>query len=308
MNLSSTIKNLLKGGLLINKKVPLSTLSLIHSWNIRFGKYFYRKRYTAEEVVDKMIMMGMKKGSNIFIHSSWDSFYNYKGTEEELIDAILAAIGKEGTLAMPAYPLLKKGKIFDVRKSVTAAGLLPETFRHYPNVKRSVNVRHSVCALGPHAEYLTSEHHHSSVCFDEKSPYGKLRNIDALVFNLGLPPFFIGTIVHTVESTLRNSIPYFADFYINTQYETNVYKDEFGQIREYKSLLERGQLDKSKAVRSDYLHTKLIVKKYFDKSFYSMCKISNLNISVFDARYTQDKLIELAQKGIVLYITPRLKK
>lgn len=303
MNLSSNLKNRIKRILFIDEKKALSTLSLLHCWNIRIGKYFWRKKYTAKDVVDKMVMMGMKSGSNVFIHSSWDSFYNYEGTEEELIDGILAVIGEKGTLAMPAYPLLRKGKIFDVRKSVTAAGLLAEAFRNYPDVKRSINVRHSVCALGPLADYLTSEHHLSVVCFDEKSPYGRLGDISALIFNIGLPPFFIGTIVHTVECTLRNTMVYFANFYVDGKYMVNVYKDRFGKIKEYKSLLERKQ-----AIRTDYFHTKFIVKRYFDKSAYSVCKISNLSISVFDAKYTQRRLIELAKQGIVLYITPRFKR
>lgn len=302
MNLYCKIKRKIKKTLLISEKAPLSTLFLVHSWNIRLGKYFWKKKYTAKDVVHRMIDCGMKGGSNVFIHSSWDSFYNYIGNEEELINEILAVIGKTGTLIMPAYPLLRKGKIFNVKKSITAAGLLAETFRLYSGVKRSINVRHSVCALGPQADYLTSDHHHSLICFDEKSPYGRLGDINALIFNLGLPPFFIGTIVHTVECILRNTVRYFADFYIDDQYETNVYKDEMGQIKEYRSLLEKKQ-----AVRSDYFRTKYIVKKYFDKSAYSVCRISNLNISVFDARYTQERLVELAQRGIVLYITPKYR-
>lgn len=54
--------------------------------------------------------MGMKNGSNIFIHSTWDEMYNYNGSEENLIDAILEVIGPEGTLIMPACPYYVKGK------------------------------------------------------------------------------------------------------------------------------------------------------------------------------------------------------
>lgn len=155
----------------------------------------------------------MKNGSNIFIHSTWDEMYNYNGSEENLIDAILEVIGPEGTLIMPALPLLRKGKIFDVKKSITGAGTLAETFRRYPGVKRSINVQHSVCALGPQSDFLLKEHHLGESCWDEKSPYFRLSQIDALVFTLGLRRYYIGTMLHCVESVLRKSYPYYSSFY-----------------------------------------------------------------------------------------------
>lgn len=69
---------------------------------------------------------------------------------------------------MPAYPLLRRNKIF-MRRSVTAAGMLAETFRNYL-MYYEVLMRHSACAVGPNAQYLVGEHHKSLICFDEYSP------------------------------------------------------------------------------------------------------------------------------------------
>lgn len=295
-------KLLLKKVLFIDAHAPLSTLFLLKSWNVRIGKYIYKKKYTTEEIISKMRFLGLKAGSNVFIHSSWDSFYNYLGNEQELIDAILNVIGKKGTLAMPAYPLKRKNKIFDINKSVTAAGLLAETFRKYPQVKRSINERHSVCSLGPLSEILTCAHSESLICFDEKSPYYRMCDNDFLIFSLGLPPYFIGTVIHTVEAVLRNSVPYFSQFYTENSFEICCYRDESGDVKKYRFLSESGV-----AVRTDYIKVKYIVKRYFDNKKYGNVMLSNLNISFFDANYTRDRLIDLAMKGIVLYTTPRFK-
>ncbi len=94
---------------------------------------------------------------------------------------------------MPAYPLLRnENSIFDVRNTPTGAGLIAEEFRHYPGVKRSLNRQHSVCALGPMSDFLLGEHHLSKTCWDEKSPYYKLGEINAIVFTLGLGKVFVG--------------------------------------------------------------------------------------------------------------------
>jgi aminoglycoside N3'-acetyltransferase len=258
----------------------------------------YRSKYSAGELIGFMQKQGLKKGSNVLLHSSWNEFYNFKGSPNDFIDAIIEAIGPEGTLVMPAYPFLrKKESIFDIQRTPTAAGLIPEVFRNYPGVKRSVNI-HSVCAFGKHADFLTRDHIHSATCWDRQSPYYRLSEIDGIVFGIGLGKAFVGTIMHTVDSLLREEIPYFAQFFTGKQKmkvklsDGTVYEQEFLTAAEdFKNFF------------TDNHHYK-IVDSYFDYAMFSRKRFSNLKVNFYNVNYMINRGIELGRKGIVVYIKP----
>ena len=277
----------------IPQNQTLTLRSFQKYFRLRFGPWVYKKKINTKDSIEEMKKMGMKNGSNIFIHSTWDEMYNYNGSEENLIDAILEVIGPEGTLIMPALPLLRKGKIFDVKKSITGAGTLAETFRRYPGVKRSINVQHSVCALGPQSDFLLKEHHLGESCWDEKSPYFRLSQIDALVFTLGLRRYYIGTMLHCVESVLRKSYPYYSSFYTREPVK-HEYIDYDGEHKYYYCYDNR-------YVRYKFFATKRMTKKHFNKNWYACSQISNLIIGVYHAKEIIPHLINLGKKGIDVY-------
>lgn len=269
-----------------------------------YGPIFYKEKISTSNILEAMKNMGMTEGSNVFIHCSWDEFYNYEGSEEELIDAILNVIGQSGTLIMPAFPLLKSGKIFNVKKTVTSAGMFAEIFRKYPGVKRSINIQHSVCAFGPQADFLLSEHHLGETCWDEKSPYYKLSQINTLVFSLGLRKYYIGAMVHCVESILRKEVPYYASFFKSEPTWYNYVLNSGNEILQYKHY----ELADGKYIRiSKHLGTAKITKKYFNPEFCCFSKVSNLRISMYRANLVIPKMIELGRKGIDIYKYPRKK-
>lgn len=263
-----------------------------------FEKLIFRKKYTADDIIDCLKKAGVPSGRPLVVHSAMGAFYNYKGTANELIDKLLEFIGTEGTLCMPAYPNDKfnTGIVFDVRSSKSAAGYLSEIFRKYPNVRRSLNQLHSVCALGRDAEYITSEHHLSDICFDEHSPYQKIEKLGGFTVNLGMPKWYVGTAEHICEAKLYGKVPYFTEkFRIEKEY---TYLDYDGNVFKHK-------MHSSSDLQ--YLRQKSprIIDKYFDKSKYTRIKLSNIWITVFDIQYLSEKLSDLAQKGITIYKTPK---
>ena len=235
-------------------------------------KLLYRKHYDAKEIISIMKSMGMQPGDVVFIHSSMREFYNYNGTAEELIETIESYLGPEGTLAMPAYPpkfwelsrtcLTKDYKgnkapiLFDVKETPTGAGYLAETFRKMPDVKRSINLQHSVCAKGKYADYLVSEHHLSRTCWDEKSPYYKLVTLNAKVFSFGLT-YFVPTIHHCCESILWGKYDYFDQFFKRDI--TYNYKDINGTVGCHR-------MQTIDIIRKP--ENKRFIKKYFEKSLF----------------------------------------
>ena len=139
MSFRERVIRIIKGILFLEQTDSLSVFYILKRWNIRFGRFFYHKKYSTADIVAVLRELGVNKGSNIFIHSAWDSFYNFKDDIESLLDSIINLIGPEGTLAMPAIPVTKPGKIFNVKRTPTSAGMLAELFRRYPGVSRSRN-------------------------------------------------------------------------------------------------------------------------------------------------------------------------
>lgn len=278
----------------VPKNDGLSRANIIKYIRLKYGPYLYKKKYGTAEIIAIMKDFGMKSGSNVFIHSSWNEFYNYTGSEQELIEAILGVIGPTGTLAMPAYPLRRKGRIFNLKKSVTKGGLLAEEFRKYPGVKRSINDRHSVCALGPMADFLLNEHHLGDNCWDEKSPYYKLSQIDCIVFTLGLSKYFFGTMVHCVEGVLWKDYPYFRDMFSESKNE-HQYIDYDGQTKSYYCY------DGIKRTLPGFFKERKFLRKYIK---YQHSSVSNLGITAFRAKQVIPMMIENGRKGVILYSMP----
>jgi aminoglycoside 3-N-acetyltransferase len=264
---------------------------------MRINKILYKKKYTTGDIIKLMKNMGLKKGATVFIHSSWDQFFNYTGTIMDFIDAILTEIGTEGTLAMPAYFTLqqqKKDIIYSIEKTPTLAGMIAETFRRYPNVKRSID-RHAICAVGTNTDYLINEHKYSITSWDEKSPYYKLGELEALIFSIGLSKYDIGASCHCAESILKDKVPYFSSMVSQEKAKMKfilndgsiIIKDCFWFNRRWTNTSKRRVL------------------KHFDNSKFIRTKISNLRVNMYDAKYLINKIIELGRKGIVLYSFPK---
>jgi len=270
----------------------------------KIERLFYKRSYSTQEIIALMKSMGLKKGATVFVHSSWSEFYNYIGSINEFIDAILAEIGSDGTLAMPAYPdyslITKPDSIFYINSTPTVAGKIAETFRNYPDVKRSVN-RHSVCALGYMSSYLIDEHQFSTTCWDDKSPYYKLAELDALIFSFGLGKYFIGTAIHCASSILKDEVPYFARFFdkktilkIELEDKTIYSKESYDSQDGFFRYITKGS-------RRNFI-------KHLDKSQYTRKKISNLSVNVYNARYLINESISLGRRGIVTYKRPNPSK
>lgn len=294
-------KAIIKACLGIKKKEGLNMRALIRSWHRRLGPIFYKQKYSAHDVVLAMEQAGMKKGSSILIQSSWSEFYNCTNTPNELINEILDFLGPEGTLCMACMPYIKDNEPFDLVNAKTTAGYFAECFRKVPGVKRSINTRHSVCAIGKNADYLLSEHHLGETAWDEKSPYYKLSLIDGLVFGFGLGSHWMGTIAHCPESLLKDKVPYYTDLWDKEMTEYR-YIDYDGIEKSYKnySMPESGP----KMRLTSYFKQRWIIEKYLHSHYQH---VSNLQISCFEAKEVVTVLTDLARKGINICLTPSKK-
>ena len=290
-----------KLGCVIKKITGINDISMFRK-KIKCGieKIIYRKKYDENDLVLKLQEMGVKRGCVVCIHSSMKEFFNYTGTAQDLIRKIMDVISDEGTLIMPSFPQNslreKNDYVFDPTNDATGAGYLAETFRKFPNVRRSKNVQHSVCAWGKYADWLVKDHHLCYDCWDVNSPWQRMITLNAIVLNLGLPRSFMGTFHHCVESVLQYEHPYWAQFF--NEEKTYKYYNENHEIETYKawtSTIDRRTRKKN-------------VTKYFTKKDWSIKSISNLEIKAFYTNNCFPKMLQLGRKGISVYYVPSPKK
>jgi aminoglycoside 3-N-acetyltransferase len=251
-----------------------------------------RRRYTANDLVRALIPLGLKPGTTVFVHSSWNEFFNLDGRPVDLIDALLETIGPRGTLAMPAFPPYAfqedPSSIFDVRRTPTAAGLLAEAFRRRSGVRRSINMNHSVCAVGPEADFLLRDHHRSETSWDQLSPYYRLRDVDALIIGLGVGRLQ-ATALHCVDSLLWREVPFFR--LLAQEPRTYRYLDAAGQPGEHSWTPLKGKLARPE----------LVVPHL---PGYSEAKPFGLASFCVSARQLIDTAVDLGRRGITMWVDP----
>jgi aminoglycoside 3-N-acetyltransferase len=249
-------------------------------------------RYGEAELRAALDRVGIRAGATLLLHSAWDEFYNYEGGPLELVRVVQNHLGPSGTLVMPAYPLrARPNEVFDVRRAATGAGLLPELFRRLPGARRSINLIHSVAALGPNADYLVRDHHRSETPWDQHSPYARLAEVGGVVVCAGLPRSFgYGTVQHCPESLLYHELPYF--HLVFGEPVTYRYRDDSGSEGLHTIRRRTGRFRVQR------------VRPYIDTGQVRVTHVSNLRIQAADARYLVDRLVELARRGITMYYWP----
>jgi aminoglycoside 3-N-acetyltransferase len=250
---------------------------------------------TLDAVEGFLARAGIRGGDTVMVHSAWEPLSSGRFGAGELVKRLLAVVGPEGTLAMPAFPpnsAQVSGAVFDVRRTPSAGGLLTEAFRRYPGVKRSINLNHSVCAIGPNADFLTQDHHRSETSWDAFSPYFRLREIDdAWIIGLGVGHRLkVATSLHCVESALWKENAYFRKLFRDEVCYS--YKTATGEMGQHCYKRRVGQI-----------YTPKLAKHFASDELMEDC-IEGLEVYAIRARPLIDKAIALGREGKTMYVWP----
>lgn len=164
-------------------------------------------------------------------------------------------------------------------------------FRRMPGVRRSINLIHSVSAVGPNADFLVRDHHRSETPWDERSPYARLADVDAVVVCLGLPRSFgFATAQHCPESLLYHEIPYYRKVF--SEPLTYCYRDESGQEGTHQIRRRTGRFRPNS------------IRRYLRPDRVRITHLSNLRVQAIDAAYLIERLVEVARQGRTHYYWP----
>ncbi|EWY41278.1 aminoglycoside N(3')-acetyltransferase [Skermanella stibiiresistens SB22] len=174
-----------------------------------------RRPIRLAELEGDLAAAGLPDGAVVFVHSSLSKLGFVEGGAATVLAALESAVvARGGTLAMPAftmtgsmYETLRSGPRFDARMTPTGMGKIAETLRQDPRARRSIHPTHSVVALGPRADWLVADHHHSPFAFDADSPLGRVLEADGWLMGLGtdLGPV---TFYHVLEDLRGDSFPF----------------------------------------------------------------------------------------------------
>ena len=181
---------------------------------------------TKATIVRGLRKLGLKEGDVVTVHSALSSFGKVEGGPRTVVDALLEAIGKTGTLLMPTA---SSDKPYNFRKSPSSMGAISEEFRKRRGTVRSMCPIMPTSALGPLARGLVENHHRSKSPYIN-SPYDLAAKAGAYVLLLGVDQDR-STTLHCAEALAP--APY-------TREVQGQYVDEKGKVRTYKATLGAG--------------------------------------------------------------------
>lgn len=162
---------------------------------------------TKTRLIEDLNSGGLKSGQTVIIHSSLSSLGWVCGGPITLIQALIEVVTKNGNIVMPTHsedytePSYWKNPAVDeswwqtIREEMPAyqpeitpcrgIGVVPETFRKFPNVKRSSHPAVSFAAWGQNSDYITKEHSLKN-SLGENSPLGKVYNLKGKILLIGV--------------------------------------------------------------------------------------------------------------------------
>jgi aminoglycoside 3-N-acetyltransferase len=160
---------------------------------------------SSKEIQAALQELNIPKNRIVIIHSSLFKLGIIEGGTTGIYKCLQQELGDEATIVMPAFSFsFGQSRVWHAKETRSEVGALTEYFRKNIATSRSIHPFHSVSAVGPLAEEITSGHCLSS--FGPNSAFQKLYELDAI--NLSFGTEFIGgaTYLHIGEEDLN--VPY----------------------------------------------------------------------------------------------------
>ncbi|WP_226659346.1 aminoglycoside N(3)-acetyltransferase [Pseudalkalibacillus hwajinpoensis] len=163
--------------------------------------------HTVSSLVEDFQELGVKEGMTMIVHTSLSSLGWVCGGAEAVIQALMEAVGEEGTLVMPAqsagnsdpsewmappvpeswWPIIREHMPAYSKETTATRGMgtVAELFRQFPGVVRSEHPMYSFSAWGKEKDYVT-ENQLLQAGFGEKSPLEKIYELDGKILLIGV--------------------------------------------------------------------------------------------------------------------------
>ncbi len=228
MNMVAMVSYLYKKVALLNPKIEVKLRQLYWRNSDKFGRFNPNVKTAAssmvktadavdfDEIISQLKIWGVKEGSLIIVHSSYDSLRETGLKPTEIILKLRDLIGDLGTIAMPVIRSYKEEPeaskkyltsykppkcIYNPRRTPVSSGLLPTFLMRTKGAEISLHPLNPLCAIGPLAKEMMSE----NIKGKNPSPHGRnsswkfCLDHNAIVIGLGTDLRHHNTIGHVAE-------------------------------------------------------------------------------------------------------------
>jgi len=185
-----------------------------------------RFEFNREEMALDLEGMGLREGDTVLVHSSLSSIGYVPGGAETVIDALMEAVGDDGTVVVPTLT----GQMSDSPENPPAfssdrpswTGTIPEALRKREGACRSHHPTHSVAAIGKRARKVTEGHEYAMTPCGSDTPYLKVAEAQGKIL-------FLGATLNS--NTTFHSVEELAKLYYHLQPEPTICELEIGGKR-----------------------------------------------------------------------------
>ena len=140
------------------------------------------------DLVRDLVALGVRRGDLLMVHSSLRSLGFVDGGPETVVNALLQALGPQGTLVVPTFTYPTAGDpmfVFDPVHTPSQMGAISEAARQRPHAHRSIHLAHSIAAIGPLAQTIATSGGASG--WDADSPMRQVFDRNGRYLLLGVP-------------------------------------------------------------------------------------------------------------------------
>ncbi len=162
-------------------------------------------KLTRKELDEALAAVGVAAGDGLLVHSALQFLGKPEGRLQMYLDALLAAIGPKGTLAVPTFPFtFNRGLDYDTANTPSKdMGVFSEFVRTQPSARRTTHPMQSLAVIGAAAEDLAVRDTLSA--FDDGSAFERMLELKFKLLLLGAD-VQAASIVHYSEQ--RAAVPY----------------------------------------------------------------------------------------------------
>ena len=163
------------------------------------------KTVTRPELAALLRDLGIRRGDGLMVHSALQFLGQPEGGPQLFLQALLEAVGPQGTLAVPAFNFgFARGLAYDPANTPSAQmGVLSELVRCHPQARRTPHPLQSLAVIGRWSDDLAGRD--TPCAFDPGSAFERLLELDFKLLLLGADVYAV-SMVHYCEQ--RAGVPY----------------------------------------------------------------------------------------------------
>lgn len=255
---------------------------------------------TKSRLLENLTQIGIKQGDEVLVHSSLSRIGFLENGARTFIEALLEAVGSEGTILMPTSPnnvyqlnYIRNTPFFDVLNSPSKTGKITEVFRTWPLSKRSLHPTEPVSALGKKADYFIKDHFNQLTPYNERSPFYKISEQKGKILYVGVTLSMAGTNLHTLEDAVNFKFP----VYHQEEFDFEVI-DENGNSHSIRTKVHDPEWSKKRKCDD-------LIPMFESKGVLKKVKIGEADTLLVDAEGFLSTMIEEYEKNGVTMYTPK---